>query len=69
MTGIAAAPLYERDRYAWTQQQAAGLRRLAERQVNSTLDLANLAEEVEDLGKSEPDAVRAARFGASSSTC
>ena len=58
MTGGTAEPLYERDYYAWTRQQAAELRSLAERQVNIPLDLANLAEEVEDLGKGERDAVR-----------
>jgi hypothetical protein len=35
---------------AWTKQQAAELRRLAAARVNSTLDLAHLAEEVESLG-------------------
>lgn len=58
MTGGTAESLYERDYYAWTQQQAAELRNLAERRVNVPLDLANLAEEVEDLGKGERDAVR-----------
>ncbi len=40
---------YEQDFYAWTQEQAANLRagQLA------SLDLANLAEEVESLGKRE----------------
>ncbi len=58
MTGTTAESLYETDYYAWTQQQAAELRKLADRRVNTPLDLANLAEEVEDLGKSERDAVR-----------
>ena len=41
--------LHDRDFYTWTQQQAALLRagRLAE------LDVANLLEEVEDMGRSE----------------
>lgn len=41
--------LYERDIVAWSEQQASLLRagRLAE------LDIANIAEEIEDLGKSE----------------
>lgn len=44
-----ARPLYERDYYAWTKEQAAALRdgRLAD------LDVPNLIEEVEDLGRSE----------------
>src|SRR4051794_36674182 len=45
------APLYERDYYSWVLEQAALLRerRLAE------LDFDNLAEEVEDLGRSMAD--------------
>jgi hypothetical protein len=43
------ADLYEHDYYTWTMRQARALR---ERQV-STLDWVNLAEEVEDLGKTE----------------
>ncbi len=58
MTDTTAESLYERDYYAWTQQQAAELRRLAERRANTPIDVANLAEEVEDLGKNERDTVR-----------
>jgi len=45
----ATAPLYETDFYGWTQHQAASLRtgRLAE------LDVENLIEEIESMGKSE----------------
>jgi hypothetical protein len=43
------ANLYDTDFYAWTQTQAAAL---AAGHV-SELDLANLAEEIESLGKSE----------------
>ena len=43
------APLYDQDFYAWTQEQAALLRKGAVQE----LDLANLAEEIESLGKSE----------------
>lgn len=50
--------LYETDFYAWTQQQAAKLRCLEEQAVNLDLDLPRLAEEVEDLGKAERNAVR-----------
>lgn len=45
--------LYDKDFYAWTLEQAAKLRRLSEARSNVDLDLENLAEEVEDLGKSE----------------
>jgi hypothetical protein len=44
---------YEQDFYAWTQEQAAALR---DRQWD-TLDLANLAEEIESLGRSERYAI------------
>lgn len=47
--------LYDDDIYAWAQQQAATLRRLGEtrRDLPNELDLENVAEEIEDLGKSE----------------
>ncbi len=50
----AAAPLYDRDFYAWTQQQAALLRagRLAD------ADLEHLIEEVEDMGGEQKRAVQ-----------
>lgn len=51
-------PLYDTDFYAWTMIQARELRAMAERRVNAPIDLVHLAEEVEDLGKSERDAVR-----------
>lgn len=41
---------YETDFYAWTQQQAALLRRLVAQRINTDLDLEHLAEEIEDLG-------------------
>jgi hypothetical protein len=47
------AELYERDFYAWTRQQARELRRLRRLRPNAPLDLAHLAEEIEDLGRSE----------------
>jgi Domain of unknown function DUF29 len=43
--------LYGRDFFAWTQQQAALLRRAAMREPTSDLDLENLAEEIESLGR------------------
>jgi len=47
--------LYDDDIYAWTQQQAEALRRLAGkgRDLPNDLDLENVAEEIEDVGKSE----------------
>jgi Domain of unknown function DUF29 len=48
--------LYEADFYAWTKQQATELRRFAKTLPNSPLDLEHIAEEIQDLGKSEQDA-------------
>lgn len=50
--------LYEEDFYAWTQDQAKALRRLAQARPNEAIDFGHLIEEVRDLGKSERDAVR-----------
>jgi hypothetical protein len=50
--------LYETDYYAWTKQQAAELRAMAAARTNSTLDLENLAEEVESLGRGDLATVR-----------
>ena len=49
--------LYETDFYAWTQAQAKELRRFARTRPNVPLDLAHIAEEIRDLGKSEYEAV------------
>ena|SRR5579885_975924 len=49
-------PRYEDDFYAWTQYQAEVLRTLAT--ADNRFDREHLAEEVEDLGKSERNAVR-----------
>ena len=46
-----AADLYDVDFYAWTQQQAQALR--THFKGDNRLDVEHLAEEVEDLGKSE----------------
>jgi hypothetical protein len=48
--------LYEQDFYAWTQQQAELLRRLPA--IGNEIDLEHIAEEIEDLGRSD---LRAAR--------
>lgn len=47
---IPADTLYDEDFYAWTQQQAALLRRLP---VGNAFDAENVADEIEDLGRSE----------------
>lgn len=51
------AGLYERDWYAWTQDQAARLRAWPEHLRPNGLDVEHLAEEVEDLGRSQRRAV------------
>ena len=50
--------LYQDDFDAWTRDQAAALRRLAEQRWNGPLDLEHLAEEVEELGMQARNAVR-----------
>ena len=47
--------LYEADFFAWTEQQAAVLRDLARsrRDLPNALDLDHVAEEIEDMGRSE----------------
>ena len=50
-----AAHLYDEDFYAWTQQQAEALR--THFKGDNRIDVEHLAEEVEDLGKSELHAV------------
>jgi hypothetical protein len=50
--------LYEADILAWAEQQAAALRSLAgRRDLPNALDLENVAEEIEDVGRSELRAV------------
>ena len=53
------ATAYDDDIYAWSQQQAAVLRRLAEtrRDLPNELDLENVAEEIETVGRYEVRAV------------
>jgi hypothetical protein len=50
-----AAALYDEDFYAWTQQQAQALR--THFKGDNRIDVEHLAEEVEDLGKSDLQAV------------
>jgi Domain of unknown function DUF29 len=45
--------LYDQDFFAWTKQQAKALRAAAKAGSNLRLDWEHLAEEVEDLGKSD----------------
>jgi hypothetical protein len=49
-------PRYDDDFYAWTQYQAKVLRSMAV--ADNRFDPEHVAEEIEDLGKSERDAVR-----------
>src|SRR2546428_9236239 len=49
-------PRYEDDFYAWTQHQAEVLRTMPV--SDDRFDREHVAEEIEDLGKSERDAVR-----------
>jgi hypothetical protein len=49
-------PAYDDDFYAWTRHQAAVLREMAV--TDNRFDREHVAEEIEDLGKSERDAVR-----------
>lgn len=51
-----AAELYDEDFYAWTQSQAAAMRAMAKERWNGPLDLENLSEEVEDLGRAARNA-------------
>jgi Domain of unknown function DUF29 len=58
MAKVLERSLYQSDYYAWTKQQSAELRRLAAPRAHITLDLENLAEEVESLGKSQLSSVK-----------
>ena len=57
MSTTTPSQLYEADFYAWTRQQALALRRFARTRPNLPLDLEHIAEEIQDLGKSERDTV------------
>jgi len=54
MAEAADGDLHERDFYAWTQDQAARLRALGR---DNRFDVAHVAEEIEDLGRSRLNAV------------
>ncbi len=49
--------LYDKDFLAWSEQQAAALRAARRDGSNRRLDWENLAEEIEDLGRSQRSAV------------
>jgi Domain of unknown function DUF29 len=57
MRATTPSQLYEADFYAWTKRQATELRRFARTRPNLPLDLEHIAEEIQDLGKSERDTV------------
>jgi hypothetical protein len=57
MSATRLEQLYDSDFFAWTQAQAKELLRLARMRPNVPLDLAHLAKEIRDLGKSEYEAV------------
>jgi len=44
-------PDYDDDFFAWSQDQAVALRRLKPESVGNAVDIAHVAEEIEDLGK------------------
>lgn len=50
--------LHDRDVLAWSEQQAALLRRAARGECVNTIDWAHVAEEIEDLGLCELNAVQ-----------
>jgi hypothetical protein len=56
VTTMPDGPRYDDDFFAWTQHQAMVLRTMAV--ADDRFDRENLAEEIEDLGRSERDAVR-----------
>lgn len=50
--------LYDRDFYAWSQEQARLLRQARMARINTELDLENLAEEIESAGKEQAHALQ-----------
>ena len=51
MTRSSDVSTYDDDFFAWTQEQAAALRRLPREAIGEAVDVAHVAEEIEDLGK------------------
>jgi hypothetical protein len=58
MAKVLERSLYQTDYYAWSKDQAAKLRAMAAARVDPELDLENLAEEIESLGRSDWRAAR-----------
>ena len=58
MTVTELKTLYDKDLVAWSHQQAAALRAAARTGSNQLVDWENLAEEIEDLGRSQRAALR-----------
>ena len=58
MTVTDLKTLYDKDLVAWSHQQAAALRAAARTGSNQLVDWENLAEEIEDLGRSQRAALR-----------
>ena len=56
VTTMPDGPHYDDDFYAWTQHQAMVLRTMSV--ADNRFDRENVAEEIEDLGRSQRDAVR-----------
>lgn len=48
---------YDEDFYAWTQNQAAELRRAGAERNNAPIDWDRVAEEIEDMGRSQRSAI------------
>lgn len=59
---MSSSQLYDDDIYAWSEQQAAVLRRMAgvDGRLPNELDLENVAEEIESVGRSERHAAESA---------
>ena len=53
MTVTDVKALYDQDLVAWSHQQAAALRAAARTGSDQLVDWENLAEEIEDLGRSQ----------------
>lgn len=49
---------YDEDFYAWTQEQAAELRRAGAERANTPIDWSHVAEEIESMGRSQRSAIR-----------
>ena len=58
MTRSPPSSTYDDDFFVWTQEQAAALRRADRSALGSDLDIENLAEEIEDLGRRDLREVR-----------